>query len=632
MVKITAEEIKRWRFEIDQCEGFRRQHFGVYTDNERTGAGENIDYFETGMSAQTLRDQNIPEPLATLNIVFPIVKNIIPSLYYQNPKVLVFPNRRSDEDSAPVAAEILNYYNRELEIKQVNQEIIFDAYVLGMGVCKIGYSTKFGADIPDEDIEKDRAKKKERSFLEKLGLRKPKEEEPNENVDLNEFIRAESPYIIHISPFDFGIDPRATSIHNATYIYHKLKKTLKQVKENPNYSNTSRLKPSELKGLSLGDLSQPEIENFQTIDLFEIHYKTNEGINILTLAKDQEDLKAIYHEENPYEVDGFQFEVLTLNKHGHALYPVSEITIVRQLEDRINNTFDSILDQVDKYVPKIIADRTGLELDGQTALVSGDIGAVCWANKDPNTIVKELNMTQVKADLAVLIDKILDVMTLITGLTRAQLTGLTSAETATEAQIGQQGQNLRRSDQSNAVVDFVNRQNRKFWQVIAQFVDLEELELITGEGMVSQTGVINYPWLQITPEMREKLVRAEYSFDIETGSSQRPNIEIIRQQVANLNNRLMQPIVVQLLQSQGTILNITEIVRTEMKAFPEVYKNTEKILQRANQMQQILAQQQLMQQQGGGGENTGAVPNMQRRPPTATTLQEQVMGEQRGGI
>ena len=80
-------------------------------------------------------------------------------------------------------------------------------------------------------------------------------------------------------------------------------------------------------------------------------------------------------------------------------------------------------------------------------------------------------------------------------------------------------------------------------------------------------------------------------------------------------------------------LNVAELVRTEMKAFPEVYKNTEKILLKANPQQQGQAQQQLaLQQGGGGGENTGAVPNMQRTPPTPTTIQEEVFGEQRGGI
>ncbi len=636
MLPISENEVRRWRIEVEEAEHFRKHNFGEYVNSKhrsgikRRGVGNNIDYFETGLSAQSLRDLDVADPSATLNIIFPIVKNIIPSLYFQNPKVLVFPNRNQDEDSAPIVSEILNYYNKDLEIKTVNQQIIFDAYVLGMGVAKIGYSTKFGADIPDESIEKEREKKKQRGLLEKIGLRKPKEEDKKENVDLNEFIKNESPYIVHVSPFDFGIDPRATSIHNATYVYHKLKKTLKQVKSNKNYSNTSKLEPSQLEELSIDDVGQTEIENFQTIELYEIHYKTEKGINILTLARDQNDYKPIYHEESPYEIDGFQFEVLTLNKHAHSLYPISEITIIRGLEDRINNTFDSILDQVDRFVPKVIADRTGLEVEGQTALRDGDVGAIVWANKNPSEVVMPLGMTQLKADLSALIDKIIDVMTLITGLTRAQLTGITSAETATEAQIGQSGQNLRRSDQSNSVIDFVNRENRKFWQVIAQFVDLEELQLITGEGIQNEKGGINYNWLTIDTSMREKLIKGEYSFDIETGSSQRPNIEILRQQVTNLSNMVFNPVVKQLLAQEGTNLNLTEIARANLKMYPEVFKNTEKILQRANPMQQAQAQVP-PQQEGGGGENAGVVPNLQRTPPTQTSLSEEVFGESRGG-
>ena len=144
MIKITPDEVARWRCEIAQAEQFRDEQFGKNKYSDMSKAGENIDYFESGVSGRMISDYNIKEPLTTINIIFPIVKNIIPTLYWKNPYITAVPKRGDDEESAPYAGALLNYYYEELDVKSVNKQIIFDAYVLGMGICKIGYSTQFG--------------------------------------------------------------------------------------------------------------------------------------------------------------------------------------------------------------------------------------------------------------------------------------------------------------------------------------------------------------------------------------------------------------------------------------------------------------------------------------------------------
>lgn len=641
MPNLSVNEVQRWQVEVDQAERFRDEQFGKYTANEVKGVGENIQYADYGLSQNTIREfatgPSEIQPFATVNIIHPILRNIIPSLYYQNPKVLAMPKRKEDEESASLAAQILNYYHKELNIKDVIQLAIWDAYVLGMGVIKVGYATQFGADIPDDDEKKRKQKAREKGLLARLGLiRPPKEEEPKENIELNEFIRAESPYLIWVSPFDFLIDPRASSINTASWVAHHVKKTLREVKANPNYKNTRYLNPSPLEKLPQQyDITDTQIENFQTVDLYEIHYKTDEGISILTLAKDQDtQFKELRHQENVYDIDGFQFEVLTFNKHGHRLYPRSDVSMVRGLQDRITTTFDNILDQVDRFVSKILVDRTKLEPGGEKALEDGNLGSIVYCNSDIDSVAKELSLTQLKGELAVLIERIVDMICLIVGLTRAQLTGLTTAETATEAQIGQTGQNLRRGDQANTVIDFVNRSDRKLWQVIAQFVDFEELQIITGEPMQDQMGNIKYNWLTISPEISEKLNKGEYSFDIEVMSAQRPNVEVIRQQASNMVRDLFNPVVEQILTQEGSHLNHTEILRALFKLFPEFIKNPERILQQATPQQQQMGLMQQMQpsNRGRGMENAGLTPNVPPAPPTPTTIQEQVMGEQKGGF
>ena len=154
MKRISPEEVRRWRLEIEQAEKFKDEEFGSVKSDDIKGAGCNIGYFERGHAFKDAEDR-----FTSLNVIYPITKNVIPTLYYKNPHILALPKRKQDEDSAPHASSILNYFFRELDLKRVNQEIIFDAYVLGMGVCKIGYATQFGSDIPDKNLMKDRRKK-----------------------------------------------------------------------------------------------------------------------------------------------------------------------------------------------------------------------------------------------------------------------------------------------------------------------------------------------------------------------------------------------------------------------------------------------------------------------------------------
>jgi len=616
MIKITNDEIARWRNEISNGEKFRDDNFGKYEFGKCEKSGENIDYFEVGISGRMLNDYNLDNPITTINIIFPIIKNIIPTLYWKNPYITATPKKSIDEDSAPYAAALLNYYFEELDVKSVNRQIIFDAYVFGMGVSKIGYATKFGSDIPDDNLEKEREKKKQRGLLERLGLKKPKPEEKKENIELNEYIRSESPYVVWVNPFDFIIDPMANDIYNARWVAQKLTKLLSEVKGNSQYSNTSELKGSSISQTLIKDIPETQIENFKTIDLYEIHYKTEDGINILTLAKDGQDYKALRHEESIYEMDGFQFEILYFNKHNHKLYPKSDIDIVKGLQDRISMTFDNILDQIDKYVPKLFVDETAMTVDGKLALRDGDIGSICYTNKDPNNVVKEANFVQLKGDLAAFIDKILEIIMLETGLTRAQLMGMTNAQTATEAQIGQAGQNLRMSDKFDTVGDFANRQTRKLWQVIQQFVDLEEVELITGEkGVDDVTGLPKFDWMKpIDSELQEKLIKGEYKFRIDVSSIEKPDLPVLRNQLQQVAQLLAQQGVMQAIERQGYKVNLAEFGKKMLSLYPYLFTDIGKIIQPIGPQTQGLIPQGMPQ----GGPNMNSQTSQQ--PPNIADI------------
>ncbi|MBU0598902.1 hypothetical protein KKF61_08030 [Patescibacteria group bacterium] len=616
MKKISKEQIQRWRVEIQNAEKFRDEQFGKNADNDTLLSGENIGYYDMGVSKRFLEENNIADPVSVFNVIGPIVDNIIPTLSSKEPYIVSLPKRRNEDDqmSAPIAGEILNYHYKELGLKGVNKDVIFDGYVLGMGVSKIGYTTKFGTVPTEETIEKekkDREKSKFQKIKESLGLSKPKKEETRENPELNEFIRSESPFVSYVNPYRFGIDPRATCIEEANFVFEEIPKRLSDVKKNKTYKNTEDLKGEPLDQNLGKNIPETEVENFKIVILYEIHYKTEDGINILTLAKNEHEWQALRHDESIYEMDGFQYELITFNKHRHRLYPISDITKIRGLQDRIQQTLENILEQVDKYVPKLFVDETGLTVQGKASLETGGIGANVYTNKNPNEVVKEASFTQLKGDLVALIDKVLEIMMLMTGLTKAQLLGITQAQTATEAQIGQGGMNLRLAEKSDIVSDFQARQVRKLWQVEQQFVAFEEIDLITGEQSIDpNTNLPRYSWVaDIDSDMSEKLSKGEYRFLIEVGNVEKPDLPMLRKSIENFVNILGGPGVLQAIAAQGWKIELVEIIREYMKLHPNMFKVPGKIIKPIqNPMQAGLPPQ-------ATGGAVGAVPGLLQNPP-----------------
>lgn len=617
MAKLKA--IDRWRIELELSVNFRNKEFGEYTKDKIVKAGENVEYFEKGFTFGHF-DESV-DSYTTLNLFHAVSKNIVPALYYQNPKINVIPSRKEDQAAAPLVREIVNHYFREVDAEDTNRKIIWDAYVLGYGVYKIGYTTKYGMDVVDE---KDTEKARQRTLLERIGLKKPQDKEQVVHPEVDYRIIDQSPYIQYISPFDFLMDPRARNLNEAMWVAHVVRKTVDSMKKNPKYKNTK-----DLRGLYSPDMPtdsnvkipESELEAFKTVELYEIHYRSDDSNYILVISKDEGNVyREHYHEESPYEMDGFQFDILTFNKHEHKLYPISDLSKIKNLQDRFTTTLDGILNQLDRYVPKIGVDEGKVSADSKHALEKGDVGSIVYFQGNPRECVSEIGFTQIKADLMAIMDKIVDLITIQTGLTKAKLLGVSTAETATGETLSHGGETLRMADMTQAVEKFVNTQATKLWQVIKQFANFQELQLITGESGVDQrTGQTLFNWLQdIDGPMSERLSMGNFRFNMIVGSTQRHDIATIRKQFENLINIISNSNAVMVAQQQGKKIDVGEFLKMYLSQFPEIIRDVGKIIQDITQQTQGLVQPE----GGPGGQTAGsgmnALRSLQAQPPASS--------------
>ena len=620
---MKINSLDRWRSEIQLAEKFREEEFGTYTNNKRTKAGENIDYFENGFSSGYYNYDE--DSTTTINFFHVITKLIVPSLYFQNPQIMTRPKRKIDEDSAPYAKGIMNYFYKEMEVDNENEMAVWDGYLLNRGVTKVGYATKFGMDIPDPEQKK--KKTMVDKTLEKIGLKKPEEKEVVK-PEVDQRIVAESPYIKWVSPFKFLMDPRAATINDALWVAEEFEKTVAELKGNPKYKNTKELKgnapnlPKE-RGIRIPGT---ELEEFSTVVVYEVHYRNKNKYYRLIMAKDGDVYKELYHEKSIYKIDGFQYDILEFNKHGHLQFKRSDLTKIKNLQDRVTNTFDVILDQFDRFLSKVGYNSTKVTPQGVKALRDGDIGALVECNADPAEAIKEIGLTQFKGDLKAIIDEMVNVITIMTGITQAKLLGISTGETATGETIAQGGENIRLADMSKNVQTFANKQATKLWQVIKQFVDLEQLEIITGEsGIDMSTGKPLYNWLDdIDSGMNQRLSEGQYRFDIEVGSTQKIDSALVTKRIENLISILGRTDVIALMQQQGKKVDVAEVLRLWLQNNPEIVRDPSRIIQDVTDQTQGLLPAQDILVGGQGGYTDGSATNELR----AQSAQPSVTGGQ----
>ena len=582
-------------------------------------SGINLDLYEAGA-----RDDSYFQ--SPLNLVFPIVKIIVPTLFYQQPRATALPDTRdqSASEDAFYASELINRDLREVDFrfKETSQQAVFDSFVLGFGVVKVGYATEFGPDILPTTQEtkqrfRDRMKETVEQAMVAVGLKAPKEKVEPDPLQEDLTIQSESPYLTWISPYDFAVDPRARDLTDARWVAQRIRRTLADVKRDRRYGSAK----FELTAEAVDDdrLQVSFVEEFQAVDIWEVHYRdyaSPTGISVLTLACTQLQTKALAHEHSTYDIGGWQYEWLTPNKHGHRLYPISTISVVRPILNRINTSLDAILEQVDKFQAKI-AYNERVSPDGEQALDSPSLGArvKVTGNEDVRGAIAVIAMQQVAQDMLVFVNQLVDLALVVVGVTRAQFTGISTAQTATEAQIGQGGQNLRRTDEGNTVAGWTNRVVTKLWRVKAQFQDLVKIDLIQTETQLNpQTGMAQVQWYPPIDQARaDRLKKMRYHFTLEVGSIQKPNLEIVRAQFEQFVRALMEPAVTNGLAIEGKRLSAQEIIRQWTRFFTEYgLQGIEKIVV---PIQDPMLQQSLeMYGQkpsatgGNDGRSNGAVP------------------------
>lgn len=474
-------------------------------------------------------DPTMPKVVA--NLVFADAKVMLPVLALRNPRVFVKPTAATatmmlpGPDGKPVATPVqlipsqqpgqppvpvpvvaaarakenlINWRWRQLQINAQVRRCLMDSFTAPFAVMKLGYTlTTEKVDLPDQPGE-----------------------EGTRLLEVNESIKAQSPFAVRWSPNDFRVDPEARypDLSDAGWIAFGWLGRLDDLKRNPKYHNTRDLKASvEIKtDYALGSrsvnqtLGRESSDDWQRVQLWEIHDR-REG-KIITLANDHD--KALQYDDWPsWMGETFSAETLVFTEHPDTLYGPPDLWQITGQQDQYNEIAAMISNHVRRFLRKYIAQRGAFDEKEMEKFISPIDGLVIEVDGRPSESVEPLKDAPIPVDWWQSRVNVREDHDRISGIGDFVRGVAEKVDTAAEANIIQGNMNVRTGDSRNIVEDFAERISRQVLRIDSATLDVPTVIPVIGPDGAMALG----QFLHI--QTRETML-AEADVEVEIGSMQ----------------------------------------------------------------------------------------------------------------
>lgn len=550
------------------------------------------------------------EPIARLvvNLIFADIKVMLPTLALRNPRIFVKPTGATvqipqqgpdGQPSEPVPAQIVNgkpvpllaaarakealvnWRWRDLRVTQQVRRALVDALCGPFGIVKLGYTLRTEKVAPTD----------------------------GEQLEVNELIKAESPFAVRWSPLDFRVDPEARypDLSDAEWVAFGSCERLAAVQKNPKYRNTRELKgtvdvrteyttagaagPGTQRGTDLRTYTE-EPDDYRRVQLWTVWDK-REG-KLITLADDHD--KALQYDDWPLIHKGFPCQTLCFTEHPDLLYGPPDLWQVLGQQDAYNEVASMILNHVKRFLRKYVVTRgafdpkelaklltpiDGLVIEAETTDLTQAIGPV------PDAPIP-VDWWQTRVNFRDDHDRVSGVADFVRGVAE-------KVDTATEASLLQSNLNVRTNDTRNIMETFAERIAADLLLIDAQTLELPRaIPVIGPDGAMALNQFVHV-------QTAETLL-AQSDVEVEIGSMMPINQQTRKKDVLEVYTLLR----------NDPLVDQVELRQRLIPAYRDSIPDLEGILLSRDQAQMVLAQMAMSGQ--GGGAAPGSAPRPGPRP------------------
>jgi len=578
----------RWRERYTQAVKYHEQFFGRRI--------EEIAEYDRGEHWRGEKSASSSFEHVTVNLIWSNRRTIVPQVFYSRPEVSVTPmtdrlelhdemgQPKVDEQGNPQVHDVVRAAELakpviEQKLDQMRwswqmRKIVRDAYLFGMAVGKVGYGSQFGklANLPLTDKEKPPGIADIRTPI----------------TGWSSSVHPNQPWFLRVHPRDVVLPPEVRDSDEIPWVAHRIRRRVEDVRSDSRYEKDARMKVSSSPFDSSSDSHQwtEDHERARYVqdeycEVIEVHYrdaaqpkkyKMDEGLEdgatvyrILTFADGAEGLLMHKLDGIAMDIGHIPFHFLIYAEDTDRPYPQSDVSQILPINREINKLHSYNLEVV-KRQATFIAIQKGAAGDPETLeqLQSGEPCRLVEMN-DPNGIVVP-QMPSITQDQYAVGTQMEQNFRKVGGVGENQM-GQSSGGTATEAGIVQQNVNIRVQDMLEITRDYAILTIQDIFVLISQRTTEQEIVRIKGEKAA---------------EFRKwsgNDIRGPYQFGIDLTQMQPPNSNVRKKMVMDFLNLVSTPQIM-------PHINIPNVIKQVVKAFEDVFPNTDELLKETEEPRQ----------------------------------------------
>lgn len=460
-----------------------------------------------------------------VRLVYSIVQGFVPSIIISDPDIILKPRKESSIDLTSLCEIVINYYFRELNIKQEVKQTLLDTFIYGFGVLKTGWQTKFQY-----------AKKKD----------DPGQPTPPDQYQPDEYVKVDNPIMKRISPYLFMWDVQARNLESARWVGEKIIRPREEVLNNRAYDSKAI---GEVKGNHVGvqdflfsyddGPKLMDIDPDKYIMIYEIHDR--ERGKLITLADGTElPLRII---DYPYDaLEGTHYGMLVLHPMPDKVEGISLCDLVQDQQIALNR-IRTLQIEACKRAGRLYAIDPEADIDNEQiqAIQTAEHGSIV---RVPVNAIKPIDHAPLPQELFAGGDLAVQDILRTVGSPPSRIGMAAGGRTsATEINTMQSVEQYRLEDARTIVSDFIGRMCKKMFQIMANKLTDDKVIMIAGEDRF------------VPFKFTRDQLQGDFDFIIEPNSMTRSNRVAEAQQLIQLYN----------ISAQLPDVNHTELLKDIMK-------------------------------------------------------------------
>lgn len=494
-----------------------------YKDAILNGIRFQVKYAKSNMWEQykAYYRHEFPVGILPVNLVYSILRSLVPQVYFRNPEAIITPTRPGIEYElhARLIEDTDNWLLRETKTKYQIKKMIDDTFLCGISTGFFGYDSQYGFN-PAKTIG---------------GTGQASLTQFNKKGDRIEYhsnLNPGMPWFLRAKPEDTIYPWGTESADTSEWVALRVFRPLADVKDDTKYTNKDKLTGSftQRRTLPEGSARGPQdvdgvLRDYEWVELFEIHDLKTKKVKVLTMDHD----KFLRDDEDAMQIEGLPIETTVFNPDPDWIYGIPDTRIIEPQLLELNEIRTQAMKHRRVDLMKFLYKKGAISKEAMQNMLSEDVQAGVEVDADISireaVLPLQPGASAILADLERFGDVIRGDVREIVGFSRTS-TGEYQGKThisAKETEVVQWANQIRIDERRDIIADLLERIIRRHNQTVFTYWTQPMVRSIMGPDGARY-------WIKFTPSE----IRGEYNERVDPSNAIPTDKRIKRQEAIEM--------------------------------------------------------------------------------------------------